>query len=252
VVASLHEVIAYAVVTGASIHVVHLGASSTTKFDAAIRMVEAARKRGLDLTVESYPYTAGMTRIESAIFDTGWQERLAIAPRDMLWAATGERLTPETFERYRRQGGWVATFTNTEEMITRNMAHPLVMIASDGILENGQGHPRAAGTYARVLGRYVRERKALSLMDAIRKMALLPAQRLEAMAPDMRNKGRVRTGADADLVLFDAATVADRATFEKPAQPSAGIPYVLVAGTLVVDRGSVVEGARPGRAVRAR
>lgn len=83
-----------------------------------------------------------------------------------------------------------------------NMAHPLVMIASDGILDKGMGHPRAAGTYARVLGRYVRERKVLSLAEAVRKMALLPARRLEAMAPSMRNKGRIRQGADADLAVF--------------------------------------------------
>lgn len=136
-----------------------------------------------------------------------------------MWVDTGERLTAETFERYRKQGGLVAMFTNTEEMIEKNMAHPLVMIASDGIMENGKGHPRAAGTYARVLGRYVRERKTLSLMDAIRKSSLMPAQRLEAMAPAFRHKGRIKEGADADLAIFDPATVTDRATFEKPNLP---------------------------------
>lgn len=251
VVASLHEVIAYAVVTGAAVHVVHLGASSTTNFDKAIRVVEAARKRGVDLTVESYPYTAGMTRLESAIFAPGFRERLGLKYEDMLWAATGERLTAETFEKYRKQGGLVATFTNTEEMIDRNMSHPLVMIASDGILDNGIGHPRVAGTYARVLGRYVRERKALSLPDAIRKMSLMPAQRLEKMAPAFRNKGRLRQGADADIAVFDPGTVIDRATYEKPNLPSEGIPYVLVNGVVVVDRGKSVDGVFPGRGLRA-
>jgi N-acyl-D-aspartate/D-glutamate deacylase len=249
--ASLHEVIAYAVVTGAPVHVVHLGASSTIKFPLAIAIVEAARKRGVDITAESYPYVAGMTRIETAIFDPGFRERLGLDYKDMLWAATGERLTAETFEKYRRQGGFVATFTNTEEMIEKNMAHPLVMVASDGILENGLGHPRVAGTYARVLGRYVRERQVLSLQHAIRKMSLLPARRLEAMAPTMRSKGRIRERADADIVIFNPDTVIDRATFEKPNLPSEGIPYVLVQGTLVVDQGKVVEGVHPGRGIRA-
>jgi dihydroorotase len=251
VAASLHEVIAYSVVTGAPVHVVHLGASSTAKFPLAISIVEAARKRGVDLTVESYPYVAGMTRIETAIFDPGFRERLGLDYKDMLWVATGERLTAESFEKYRSLGGLVATFTNTEEMIRKNMAHPLVMVASDGILENGLGHPRVAGTFARVLGRYVREQKVLSLPEAIRKMSLLPARRLEEMAPVMRNKGRIRKGADADIVVFNPDTVIDRATFEKPNVPSEGIPYVLVQGTLVVDRGEIVEGLYPGKGVRA-
>lgn len=249
--ASLHEVIAYSVVTGASVHVVHLGASSTVNFDEGIRMIEAARKRGVDITAESYPYVAGMTRLETAIFNPGFREKLGLDYRDMLWIETGERLTAETFERYRRQGGLVATFTNTEVMIEKNMAHPLVMIASDGIMENGKGHPRAAGTYARVLGHYVRQRQALTLMEAVRKMSLMPARRLESMAPAFRNKGRIREGADADIAVFDPATVIDRATYEKPNLPSEGIPFVLVGGTLVVDGNTVVEGAFPGRGMRA-
>jgi dihydroorotase len=125
------------------------------------------------------------------------------------------------------------------------------MIASDGILENGLGHPRVAGTFARVLGRYVRERKALSLPEAVRKMTLMPAQRLEAMAPSMRNKGRIRPGADADIAVFNPDTVIDRATFDKPDLPSAGIPWVLVKGTVVVDSGRVVDGVHPGEGIRA-
>jgi N-acyl-D-aspartate/D-glutamate deacylase len=251
IAASLHEVIAYSIVTGAAVHVVHLGASSTTKFPLAIEIVEAARRRGVDISVEAYPYVAGMTRIETAIFDPGFTERLGIDYKDMLWVATGERLDAQSFEKYRKQGGLVATFTNTEEMVDKNMAHPLVIIASDGILENGLGHPRVAGTFARVLGRYVRERKVLSLPEAIRKMSLMPAQRLEAMAPAMRNKGRIRPGADADIVIFNPDGIMDRATFEKPGLPSEGIPWVLVRGTVVVDRGRVVDGVYPGEGIRA-
>jgi hypothetical protein len=250
-IASLHEVVAYATVTGASVHVVHYGASSTAKFDLGIQTVEGARRRGIDISLESYPYVAGMTRIETAIFDPGWEQRLGITPKDMVWVETGERLTPETFQKYRKQGGLVATFTNTEQMIRKNMAHPWIMIASDGILENGKGHPRVAGTFARVLGRYVRQEKALSLMDALRKMSLMPAQRLERMSPAMRNKGRLRTGADADLVVFDPNTVIDQATYDKPDLPSEGIPYVVVEGVPVVDQGKVSEGVFPGKGIKA-
>ncbi len=251
VAASVHEVLALGLVTGAAVHIVHLGASSTRKFEQAIGMVEAARRKGLDITVESYPYIAGMTRIETAIFDPGFQQRLGMSEQDMMWVATGERLTPETFAKYRKQGGLVATFTNTEEMIRKNMAHPLVMIASDGIMENGKGHPRAAGTYARVLGKYVREEKALTLMDALKKMSLMPARRLEGMSPAMRGKGRLKVGADADIVVFDAARVKDEATFERPNLPSVGIPYVLVGGVVVVDKGEVAETVLPGKGIRA-
>lgn len=251
IAASLQEVIAYSVITGAPVHVVHLGASSTNKFPFAISIVEAARKRGVDITAESYPYVAGMTRIETNIFAPGFLDRMGIDYKDLLWVATGERLTAETFEKYRKQGGFVATFTNTEEMVDKSIAHPLVMIASDGILEKGIGHPRVAGTYARVLARYVRERKVLSLSEAIRKMSLMPAQRLEAMAPAMRNKGRIRVGADADIVVFNPDTVTDRATFEKPSLSSDGIPYVLVRGTVVVDKGKIVEHIYPGEGIKA-
>jgi N-acyl-D-aspartate/D-glutamate deacylase len=124
------------------------------------------------------------------------------------------------------------------------------MIASDGFIENGKGHPRTSGTYAKVLGKYVREERALTLMDALRRMTLDPARRLERRTPAMTAKGRIRSGADADLTSFDPATVIDRATYEDASIPSAGIPYVIVGGQVVVDRGQVTS-ARPGRAIRA-
>jgi N-acyl-D-aspartate/D-glutamate deacylase len=125
------------------------------------------------------------------------------------------------------------------------VANPIVMIASDGIMENGKGHPRAAGTCARVLGRYVREQHALGLMDALRKMSLMPAQRL-----GVQTKGRLQVGADADITVFDPDKVIDRATFDNPAQYSEGISYVMVNGTFVVKEGRVQEGVSPGRGLR--
>jgi N-acyl-D-aspartate/D-glutamate deacylase len=143
-------------------------------------------------------------------------------------------------------------FGNTEEMIQAILAHPQVMVASDGIIENGIGHPRAAGTFARVLGKYVREDRALTLMDAIRKSSLMPAKRLEAMSQQMREKGRVKICADADLAVFDPKTVIDRATFDKPTQYSEGFRYVLVNGTFVVRDGKLQDGVAPGQGIRAR
>jgi N-acyl-D-aspartate/D-glutamate deacylase len=137
-------------------------------------------------------------------------------------------------------------------MVRLALAHPFVMVASDGIIENGIGHPRAVATYARVLGKYVREDKALSLMDAIRRSSLMPAQRLEAVSPQMRQKGRLKAGADADISVFDPTRVIDRATFQNAAQYSEGFRYVLVEGTFVVREGKLQEGVAPGQGIRAR
>jgi N-acyl-D-aspartate/D-glutamate deacylase len=251
-IASLQEVIADAAATGASLHVMHISGTASRRTPVALRMVEGARARGLDISMEAYPYIAGGAGIESSLFDPGWQEQREITYSDLLWVATGERLTLESFERYRKQGGQVVMFLNTEETVRNAIANPLVMIASDGYLENGQGHPRGAGTYARVLGKYVREDKALSLMDAIRKSSLMPAQRLEAMSPQMRQKGRLKVGVDADISVFDPARVIDKATFENPAQYSEGFRYVLVGGTFVVRDGKLREDVAPGEAIRAR
>jgi len=248
VVDAVQEVLADAAVSGAALHIVHITSLALRETQLALSMIAGAKQHGLDVTTEAYSYTAGMTDLSSAVFNPGWQEHQGgISYGDLQWAATGERLTKESFERYRRQGGMVAIHSIPEDVVKLAMADPAVMIASDGILEEGKGHPRAAGCYARVLGRYVRDQHALSLMDALRKMSLLPAQRLNLQA-----KGRLRLGADADITAFDPARVSDRATFENPAQYSAGIPYVLVNGVIVVNKGTLVENVAPGHGVKRR
>jgi dihydroorotase len=139
-----------------------------------------------------------------------------------------------------------------EEAARQAVAAPDVMIASDGHFENGKGHPRAAGTYARVLGHYSRDEKIVPLATAIRKMTLLPAQRLEAISPAMKLKGRVKVGADADIAVFDPAKVNDRATFDKPDQYSEGITHVLVNGVFVVRDSKLIDGVHPGRGITAK
>lgn len=243
---ALQEVLADAASSGATLHVVHITSTELRQTPLALDMIHGAHKHGLDFTTEAYPYTAGMTDLSSAIFSEGWQQRNGgITYKDLQWAATGERLTAETFAKYRKQGGMVAIHCIPEEVVREAMADPDVMIASDGILNRGKGHPRAAGTYARVLGRYVREQHVVSLMDALRKMSFLPAQLL-----NMRNKGRLQVGADADITVFDPDHVIDKATFERPAEYSEGIPYVMVNGVWVVKNGEIQPGVHPGRGLR--
>ena len=249
---SMQEVVANAAATGASLHIVHVTSTGLVQTPECLQLIDGARKRGIDVTTEAYPYTAGMTGIETAIFDEGWQQKLGVGYGDLQWVATGERLTAESFARFRKQGGLVVIHSIPERIAHLAVTHPDIMIASDGLITGGKGHPRGAGSYARMLGRYVREEKSITLMQALRKMSLLPAQRLEKSVPMMRNKGRIRVGADADLILFDPARVIDRATFENPGQYSEGIRHVLVNGNFVVRDEKLVEGVKPGQAIRRR
>jgi N-acyl-D-aspartate/D-glutamate deacylase len=250
--AALEEVLAAAAATGAPLHVVHVTSMGLKYTPQLIAMIKGAQQRDLDVTTECYPYTAGSTALQSAIFDPGWQENMGITYKDVQWTATGERLTAETFDKYRKQGGIVVIHSIPEEAARTAVADPIVMIASDGMpITGAKVHPRGQATFSRVLGHYVREEKALDLMTALRKMTLMPAQRLEKRAPAFKDKGRIRVGADADITVFDPARVIDKATFEEPLQYSEGIPYVLVNGVLVVNNSQLVEGVHPGRAARA-
>jgi dihydroorotase len=249
---ALQEVIADAAATGAPLHVVHITSVGARKTATCLQLIDGARRHGVDVTTEMYPYTASASRIESAIYDGDWLERTGASYHDLQWVATGERLTAETFAKYRKQGGAVIAHTIPEEALRLGLANPMVMFASDGRLVNGQGHPRSSGTFCRVLGLYVREQKVISLMDALRRMTVMPAQRLEASVSAMRNKGRIRVGADADITVFDPDQVIDRATFEKPAQYSDGIRHVLVAGTFVIRDGKTVEGVFPGLGLKTK
>ena len=244
---STEEVIGAAAISGASLHIVHLNSTCLMDSLECLSLIEGARAHGIDVTTEAYPYIAGMTAINSAVFNPGWQQKLGISYDSLVIPNTGEHLTKERFDELHNstKEQWVIIYGNTQEMIDKIIPNPLIMIASDGAV----GHPRNAGTYSRVLAEYVREKKSLTLMDALGKMTLMPAEMLERSTPEARHKGRLEEGADADLVVFDPQTIRDRSTFEKPMQPSVGVRDLLVAGTPVIEDGKMVEGVFPGKAI---
>ena len=249
---ALEESIAAAAITGAPLHVVHVTSIGLRDTPLLLAAIEGAQRQGLDISMECYPYTAASTSLQSAIFDPGWQERQGITFKDLQWVKTGERLTAETFEKYRKEGGSVVIFSIPEEDVRLAVHDPMVMIASDGSRYTGpRVHPRGQGTFSRVLGHYVREEKTLDLMTALRKMTLMPAQRLEKRAPAFRDKGRIRLGADADITVFDPQRIIDKATFEEPFQYSEGIQFVFVNGIAVIKDGKLIEGIFPGMPARA-
>jgi N-acyl-D-aspartate/D-glutamate deacylase len=241
------EVIGAAAITGASLHIVHINSTCLRDALECISMIEGARARGLDVTTEAYPYIAGMTAINSALFNPGWREKLGIDYADLVLPDTGEHLTKERFEQLHNSSKqqWVLIFANTQEIVDAVIPSPLIMIASDG----AEGHPRNAGTYSRVLAQYVREKKTLTLMEALGKMTIMPAQMLERSTPAARQKGRLQEGADADIVVFDPLTISDRSTFQKPMEPSVGVHYLLVGGTLLIDEGKLMPEVFPGKAL---
>lgn len=255
---------ALAASTKAGLHIAHINSTAGDDVRAWLDAIGRARTRGQDVTTEVYPYTAGATLIQSALYD-GWETWPDTRFQMLQWAATGERLTRETFGKYRAQGGSVIAHGNTEDLLRIGIVDPLPVFASDGgrDFDDRPTHPRASGTFARVLGRYVRDEGALTLADALRRMTLEPARRLEGRVPEMRDRGRLRVGAFADITVFDPRTVIDKSTYTNAAVASEGIVHVLVNGVPVVRAGVVDEsatlfgqrvpiGARmPGRPIRA-
>lgn len=248
------EVVAMAAATGAQAQLAHLISSTVGSAPLSIALVEGAAARGIDVGFDFHVWTRNQTWLQSAIFDEGWQERFGGATySDIYVADTQERLTEARFFELRAQPGLLSVQTEfiPEEEMIMGLKSPLGIVSSDGGgLVDGRGHPRSTGTFARFLGRFVRELEIVEWMEGIRKITLLPAQRLERAIPSMARKGRLQIGMDADLTVFDPATIQERASYAEPAQMSDGISYVIVNGMLVLVDGEIAEGAAPGKWLR--
>ncbi|MGX9352602.1 amidohydrolase family protein [Shimia sp. W99] len=275
---AIKELIANAAITGTHMHICHINSSSLSDIRATLGLVDDALARGINITVEGYPYGAANTLVGAAMF-TGpdWRERMASTANNFQLGS--DRMTEDQLADYQEnKPGTFVTWHFLDEdkpddlaLIDATVTHPAVMIASDAVFwsyfdEDGSvktytgdewplpekvfSHPRSSGTYAKVLRSYVRERGLISMSDAIRKMSLMPAQTLEEFVPQMRRKGRIQLGMDADIVVFDPATVADKATFENANQPAVGFQTVLVNGGFAVKDGELVLDAAHGQPIR--
>lgn len=270
------ELVALGAATGAHVHICHFNSTSLRDISACARLIADAQKRGVKITTEAYPYGAGSTGINAAFFRTpDWRERMGMDYSDIVYSKTGERLTRERMEELQKTdpaGIVILSFLDPEkrkgdqELLDQSLLFPGGAVASDGmhwqvagetlkgdiwpLPDKAMSHPRSAGTFCRFLGRYVRQRKVLDLSEAIRRCSRIPAQILEPSTPQMKAKGRIQPGADADIIVFDAEQVLDRATFERPAQTSVGMRHVIVNGTAVIRDGELLRSLRPGQPIR--
>jgi N-acyl-D-aspartate/D-glutamate deacylase len=249
----LREALSLARETRAPLHVCHIQHNAMRNTGLFLEEIAEAQAEGFDVTTELLPYNAGSALISSAVFGRDWRTVFDIDYEDVEWAATGERFDEAMWNEYREKHpeGQVIHHYVDEAWTRRALVEPGVIVVSDllpMIDEESKVAPHN-GAFAKVLGRYVREEQLLDLGTAVEKLTLLPARRLEAAAPVFRRKGRLQVGVDADITVFDPATVIDRATYADPYQTSAGIVHVIVNGVPVVRDGALLPGVHPGRAL---
>lgn len=301
IVEAVKEVLEVGMATQVPIHFSHMkvaGPANRPKLGEVLRLIHAHMDKGMDITCDQYPYTAGSTTLAAVlppwVYEGGVEkaiERLKDPKSRAEIRASIDQKGPSQWDNFIQAVGFenifisdipseknknlvgknlitaarmlekdpydfifdllveenlgvsMIVFSIHEEDITTIMKLPYQMVGTDGIL-GGRPHPRAYGTYPRILGRYCREKEVLTLEEAIRKMTYMPAKRL-----GLKHEGLIEEGMRANITVFNPETIIDRATYEDPVQYPRGVEYVIVNGTLVVDEGEQRE-VLPGRAFR--
>ncbi|MFH1074515.1 MAG: amidohydrolase family protein [Candidatus Firestonebacteria bacterium] len=254
---AIFEAIDIARKTGVSFQINHINSTGGTfSMNTSLELIKKANDEGLDISMDMYPYNSWGTYLASARFDGNWQKRFNITYKDLQVANTSERLTEEKFKAIREMkrpdnNPLTVAYAIPEKEIITALKFPGMMIGSDTIVEiEKNNHPRGAGCYARLIQKYVNEEKVITLMEAVRMSSYLPAKRLENISSAMKNKGRIKAGADADLLVFDPDKVREKSTVEDPAQYSEGFDLVLVNGEIVKDKDGIRKGIFPGKPVK--
>ena len=246
---AIDEFCAAGVEYGIPVQISHIGSmGGFGQMEDVLRQVDAYRLNGLDITIDCYPYFAFSTRLGTPTYDPGWLDRYHCDYGVLEFCEgkyKGQRATKETFDEMRRDFPQCITvcYVMKEEDVRLAFRHPAVMLASDGLLNNGQGHPRASGSFPRFLAEFCRNGD-LSLYDAVNKMTAMPAGRL-----GLTHKGRLNVGADADITIFDPEKIQDGATFAEPVLPPSGIDYVLLGGEIAAKDCRIVKN-NCGKAIR--
>lgn len=269
---NIGQIVSFSAATGSQDHICHLNSSSLLDVKTTKEIILGAQKRGLPISVEAYTYGASSTTIGAALFTPEAREKKNINANQI--ELNGKPLSEEEFQKLRAEApGSVIVFRFLDmpketDILDESVLFPGGIIASDAmpwvdkntmgpadesvwpVSQDAFAHPRSAGTYTRLLAQWVRDRQVLSLSEAIAKSSLYPARILEKSVEQMKFKGRIQEGMDADIIVFDPETVQDKATFTEPAQPADGMQYVLVNGTIIISGGELDINARPGVAIR--
>ncbi len=251
------EVVAMAAASGAQAQLAHLTSSTVGSAPLCLDLIEGAQERGTDVGYDFHVWSRNMTYIQSALYDEGWEERFGGITYDSIFlASTQERLTKERFFELRSVEGYTLVQTEfiPESEIIMAIKNPMGIISSDGAglfsragHKAETGHPRSTGTFSRFLRKYIREQQVIPLSDAIARITLIPAQRLEKSVPAMKQKGRIQVGSDADITIFDFETITENASYQKPYEYSSGIKHVLVNGVQVIEDEEINMDASPGK-----